>query len=868
MACGHRQVATCLAHTVSQLGAYRVIRSIGGAASEAYLARRSDGGAEREFVLLPLEVNPHDALDVEDELARCKALKHPAVASVVELVEYEDRKVLVYDNVLGTNLRRLWHHLKQAGQRLSDAASIHVGYVLFDALAAAHEAVDLDGERAPVVHGQLGPHRVLISWGGAVSVMGFGWSRVFALGLGKRPGPDDMLPYVAPESRAGAAPTEAANVYSAAATVWSLLSGQLPNIEDKRLTAVAELGRQLPSELVTALDAALEPVAAHRTITSRELAIAFARATGSNGRRDLGWTMTASRGLPDLDVGSMPPETLLPNWHPNDAGLPTFGKSPLGREVLQPPSSRGRRRRDSLPPDGAGIYGKVKSRQPEQRPTNPPADSAQHGPKTKDSNWPPALGQTRWDNADEIAPERETWPGPIPVEAVQAAWATDAPPFAEVTVTPARSRRGATMPGKRVGPKPPTTVRSSRAKRVKTDPAHPVRRGPTTARPKPATDPKGRAARPGSAPAQSPSDESALARDAQPPTESEAGAAAASSQAATGAETEATASDAAAQPTEPTGTEANMAEAESRAEAPSAPEAPGPDAEPTPGEPRDTEADTAEEASIAAAATDEADEAERAAGEELPRAQPPALAAEQPPFEDGRKLTKAPAHPRQNVLAPASPPAAPAPPRSRRRGGLPLGWAITAGVLAVLSFVAGLVISVGPVSIRFGGESAEPERRPPPRSTLGRGQPAPAARSAAHPSSSAPAPVSSSPNATTSAPATQPVATDADVSALPHDKGLLVVQNSAKGLHVYVNGRRMGPTNQKLEAQCGMVHVRLGDRPLASWYSEGRAVDVECQSVTTVTIATGEPIPVGLSHGPAPKGTAREPWTPYDAPAK
>jgi hypothetical protein len=58
---------------------------------------------------------------------------------------------------------------------------------------------------------------------------------------------------------------------------------------------------------------------------------------------------------------------------------------------------------------------------------------------------------------------------------------------------------------------------------------------------------------------------------------------------------------------------------------------------------------------------------------------------------------------------------------------------------------------------------------------------------------------------------------------------------------VYVNGAKMGPTNQPLIAPCGPRFVRLAktepDARAAAWLIPGQTVAIPCKSVVEVRIA-------------------------------
>ncbi len=86
--------------------------------------------------------------------------------------------------------------------------------------------------------------------------------------------------------------------------------------------------------------------------------------------------------------------------------------------------------------------------------------------------------------------------------------------------------------------------------------------------------------------------------------------------------------------------------------------------------------------------------------------------------------------------------------------------------------------------------------------------------------------------APTTAPTTEPAA---DLSGLLSYEGYLVVQSRAKA-DVYVQGLRLGETNQQIKSRCYRRFVRLKDSSTGTWLGPGQAVQIECGAVTTVRI--------------------------------
>ena len=100
---------------------------------------------------------------------------------------------------------------------------------------------------------------------------------------------------------------------------------------------------------------------------------------------------------------------------------------------------------------------------------------------------------------------------------------------------------------------------------------------------------------------------------------------------------------------------------------------------------------------------------------------------------------------------------------------------------------------------------------------------------------------SAAPAVTASAAPKAPPVADGDGTALPPNRGYVII-NSSKPASVFLTGNFAGLTGNKLEVECGAKFLRLAapiaagaERPATpDWTSEGRSISVVCRSTTTV----------------------------------
>jgi len=150
-----------------------------GGMAALYLARLS--GPERFEKLLVVKLI-HEHLATEEEFiqmfldeARITAMvQHPNVATVHEMGMEEETYYLAIEYIHGQNLRDVLRaavrtpdvlHWSHAVQIISDAAA---------GLHAAHEVTNSDGSPLGIVHRDVSPANILVSYGGDVKVIDFG----------------------------------------------------------------------------------------------------------------------------------------------------------------------------------------------------------------------------------------------------------------------------------------------------------------------------------------------------------------------------------------------------------------------------------------------------------------------------------------------------------------------------------------------------------------------------------------------------------------------------------------------------------------------------------------------------------------------
>ncbi|MCA9667147.1 MAG: serine/threonine protein kinase [Myxococcales bacterium] len=164
-----------------RFGPYVLTRRIAmGGMGELFLARRRGvGGFEKQVVvkrILPdLARDPQLVQMFLDEARVSALLDHANIVHIYELGEVDGAYFLAMEYVDGRDLRQV---LQRHDGPLELGCALTILGGICEGLAYAHEARDVRGRPLELVHRDLSPHNVLVSYSGAVKLTDFGIAKV------------------------------------------------------------------------------------------------------------------------------------------------------------------------------------------------------------------------------------------------------------------------------------------------------------------------------------------------------------------------------------------------------------------------------------------------------------------------------------------------------------------------------------------------------------------------------------------------------------------------------------------------------------------------------------------------------------------
>ena len=200
-----------------------------------------------------------------DEARLAVQLSNPNIAQVYELGTVDGQYYMAMEYVAGQSLANIFKEL--ASRRVALPVA-HAAYLITGVAAAldhAHRRCDTQGRPLKIVHRDVTPHNVLVSYDGAVKVVDFGIAkaenRLTKTEAGTLKG---KFAYMSPENARGMPVDQRSDVFAAGILLWEALTGhKLFQADDdfETFDLVRAAVVDPPSKYVPALPSDLDRVA-------------------------------------------------------------------------------------------------------------------------------------------------------------------------------------------------------------------------------------------------------------------------------------------------------------------------------------------------------------------------------------------------------------------------------------------------------------------------------------------------------------------------------------------------------------------------------------------------------------------------------
>lgn len=284
-----------------RFGRYELLGQLAaGGMAEIYLAREqsSAGGVARYVAVKVIKADSAEPNFLElfqDEGRLGLRLTHPNIAHVYEYGKEASRYFLAMEWVNGKNLSSTVRRLREEGRRLPLPIAVKVVSRVAEALDYAHHAKDERGRTMEVVHRDVSPHNVMLSYDGVVKLLDFGVakaeSRITTTQAGVVRG---KFAYMSPQQCLGLPLDGRSDVFSLGTVLYELLTGEplfdretefqtMKAIIDGEVPPVQTADRYVPDALAAIVERAMEKEPDDRFATAGEFHEALERFLADTG---------------------------------------------------------------------------------------------------------------------------------------------------------------------------------------------------------------------------------------------------------------------------------------------------------------------------------------------------------------------------------------------------------------------------------------------------------------------------------------------------------------------------------------------------------------------------------------------------------
>jgi eukaryotic-like serine/threonine-protein kinase len=267
---------------------FRAVAQLGqGGTANVTLAVASGPSGFSKLVVLKsmrshLRLEPNFSSMFLDEARLAARLNHPNIVQTNEVFEASEGPVIVMEYLEGQPLSNIIHRAGSTNKFSCDM-QIRVISELLSGLHYAHELTDFDGRPLNVVHRDVSPHNVIVTFEGQVKLLDFGIAKLSgsrtetATGIVK-----GKLRYMAPEQISGEPTDRRLDLFAVGVMSWEAAAGQKmwPNLREAaimnrilndELPELAEANPRVHPELLRIVHKALERDPADRYQTALEL---------------------------------------------------------------------------------------------------------------------------------------------------------------------------------------------------------------------------------------------------------------------------------------------------------------------------------------------------------------------------------------------------------------------------------------------------------------------------------------------------------------------------------------------------------------------------------------------------------------------
>lgn len=214
-----------------RFGKYVLLRKLAvGGMAEVFLAKAVGAeGFQRTVVIkriLPSYTEDDAFVSMFiDEARIAAALHHANIIQIIDFDKVDDAYYIAMEYVEGRDLRKVLDRGRKTGKRMSPILAAHVASLIASGLQYAHTRRGETGEPLHIIHRDVSPHNILISFVGDVKLTDFGIAKAAARSTKTRAGTvKGKCAYMSPEQAKGKPLDARSDIFALCSVLWEILA--------------------------------------------------------------------------------------------------------------------------------------------------------------------------------------------------------------------------------------------------------------------------------------------------------------------------------------------------------------------------------------------------------------------------------------------------------------------------------------------------------------------------------------------------------------------------------------------------------------------------------------------------------------------
>lgn len=234
-----------------------------GGMAEVWLARPRDFNhfVAIKLILPQFSSNPDFIQMFKTEAKIAANLRHSSIVGIHLFGQEKGRLFLVMDFVDGLNLRQIWQQLEKNKQKMDIKHAVFIAKEVAAGLEYAHKAIDNEtGKPLNLIHRDLSPQNIMISFEGEVKIIDFGIAKAVNQDQTQAGVIKGKFSYMSPEQAEGEELDARTDIYSLGIILWELLTGErlfigpneaaiLKKVRDGNIPPVTKINPDVPLPL-------------------------------------------------------------------------------------------------------------------------------------------------------------------------------------------------------------------------------------------------------------------------------------------------------------------------------------------------------------------------------------------------------------------------------------------------------------------------------------------------------------------------------------------------------------------------------------------------------------------------------------------